>query len=186
MDTQTSTPGRVTGIFHEIGDADRVYSNLLSKGYTREDITVVMTDQTHQGHSEIASEEHSEHIESTHALDDAGRGALLGGTAGAIVSAIAVIGSNLALPGFGLVLMGPLLAALTGAAAGSLAGGTIGAIIGSGYPKEHAEYYESAIKEGGVMISVSPRDKADQEQIIEAFKACNGQSVFANDHVMTA
>jgi hypothetical protein len=185
MDTKTST-GRVTGIFPSIGDADRVYEYLLGKGYTREDVTVVMTDQTHQGHFESTSGEQREHVESTHALDDAGRGALLGGTAGAIVSAIAVVGSNLALPGFGLVLMGPLLAALTGAAAGSIAGGTIGAIIGSGYPKEHADYYENAIKDGGVMISVSPRDNTDKAQIIETFKACNGQSIYANDHVVTA
>lgn len=183
MDKQTTINSRVTSIFHNINDADLVYDFLLTKGYSKEDITIVMTDDTHKGHFQQVSMEAHE-AEETHALDDAGRGALLGGTAGAIISALAVIGSNLALPGFGLVMMGPLLAGITGAAAGSIAGGTIGAIIGSGYPKEHAEYYEKSIREGGIMISVSPRTVPDKLAIIEEFKKQNGQSIYADDHVV--
>jgi hypothetical protein len=180
MDTQTAINSRVTGIFHTITDADNVYYFLQRKGYTHDEITIVMTDKTHKGHFAT----HADKEEESHALDDAGRGALLGGTTGAIITVLAAIGSNLALPGFGLVMMGPLLAGLTGAAAGGLAGGTIGALIGSGYPKEHAEYYETSIQEGSVMISVSPKNALEKEEIIEEFKKCNGQSIYADDHVI--
>ncbi|WP_159473823.1 hypothetical protein [Dyadobacter sp. 3J3] len=180
MDSNTIINSRVTGIFLTIADADGAYEALLDKGYTRENISVVMSEVTHKGHF-LKIEDES--VETSHTLEDAGRGALLGGTAGAIVSAIAAIGSNLALPGFGLVLMGPLLAGLTGAAAGSIAGGTIGAIIGTtGYPDEHKEYYENSIQEGGVMISVSPKNALDKVEIMEAFEKNNGQRIFSNDH----
>ncbi len=179
MDSNTVINSRVTGIFLTIEDADGAYEALLNKGYTRENISVVMSDVTHKGHF-LKIEEES--VETSHTLEDAGRGALLGGTAGAIVSAIAAIGSNLALPGFGLVLMGPLLAGLTGAAAGSIAGGTIGAIIGAGYPDEHKEYYETSIQEGGVMISVNPKNALDKVEITEAFEKNNGQRIYSDDH----
>ena len=179
MDANTATHNKVTGIFVTIADADGAYEALMNKGYTREDISVVMSDVTHKGHF-LKIEDES--VETSHALEDAGKGALLGGTAGAIVSAIAAIGSNLALPGFGLVLMGPLLAGLTGAAAGSIAGGTIGAIIGAGYPDEHKEYYETSIQEGGIMISVSPKNALDKIEITKAFEKNNGQRIFSGDH----
>lgn len=179
MDSDTTINSRVTGIFLTIADADGAYEALLNKGYTRENISVVMSDVTHKGHF-LKVEDES--VETSHTLEDAGRGALLGGTAGAIVSAIAAIGSNLALPGFGLILMGPLLAGLTGAAAGSIAGGTIGAIIGAGYPDEHKEYYETSIQEGGVMISVSPKNALDKVEITEAFEKNNGQRIYSDDH----
>ncbi|MCF0057065.1 hypothetical protein [Dyadobacter sp. CY356] len=179
MDSNTGINGRVAGIFLTMADADGAYEALLNKGYTRENISVVMSEATHTGHSNSIKEES---IETSHTLEDAGRGALLGGTAGAIVSAIAAIGSSLALPGFGLILVGPLLAGLTGAAAGSIAGGTIGAVMGAGHPAEHKEYYETSIQEGGVMISVSPKNALDKVEIIEAFEKNNGQRIFSGDH----
>lgn len=179
MDTNTVIQSRVTGIFVTIADADGAYEALLNKGYTRENISVVMSDVMHKGHF-LKIEDES--VETSHTVEDAGKGALLGGTAGAIVSAIAAIGSNLALPGFGLVLMGPLLAGLTGAAAGSIAGGTIGAIVGAGYPDEHKEFYETSIQEGGVMISVSPKNALDKIEITEVFEKNNGQRIFSADH----
>jgi hypothetical protein len=175
MENNQTANNRVTAIFASSKDADEAYDSLIQRGYTKEEISVVMTEATHQ---RFRNESNGN---TTHAADDAGRGALLGGATGGIVAAIAAISTNLALPGLGLVLVGPVLAGLAGAAAGGVVGGTIGAIVGNGYPKEEADYYETSIKEGGIMISITPQHLADKDFIIEDFKKHNGQRIYADD-----
>ncbi len=57
------------------------------------------------------------------AAEGAGVGGAIGGTVGAIAAAIAAIGTSLVLPGLGLVIAGPIAAALAGAGAGAGAAG---------------------------------------------------------------
>lgn len=181
MESDKSIYGNVTAVFLTSHDVNGAYDTLIKRGYAPEEITVLMSDQTHIRDFHTAPEEKNE---STTTMSEAGRGALIGGATGALVTTLAVIGSNLVLPGLGLVFAGPIVAALTGAAAGSIAGGTIGAIIGSGYPEEEKVYYETSIKEGGIMLSVSPKTEIDREAIIADFTTFNGQRIFANQPSM--
>lgn len=168
---------RVTAIFNSRKDADNAYDALLLRGYAQDDISLVMSDTARQQYE--TSEDSGE--EKTHAAGDAGRGALLGGATGGIVTAIAAVSTNLALPGLGLLVVGPLLAGLAGTAAGGVVGGTIGAIVGNGYPKEDQEYYHTSIKEGGIMVSVSAPDLHERDLVIEDMKRHNGQRILADD-----
>ena len=65
----------------------------------------------------------------------AGIGGAIGSTVGAIIAAVAAVGTSLALPGLGLVIAGPLAAAIAGAGAGAAGDGLIGARVGG---MEHA------------------------------------------------
>jgi hypothetical protein len=181
METNKALYGNVTAIFLSSQDVNQAYDSLIRRGYSPEEITVVMTDETRSRQFHSQSTETDEHSST---MSDAGRGALIGGATGALVTTLAVIGSNLMLPGLGLVLAGPLVAALTGAAAGSIAGGTIGAIIGSGYSEDEKVYYETSIKEGGIMLSVRPKTETDRELIIDDFRTFNGQRVLENQPSM--
>lgn len=168
---------RITAIFESMQDADNAYDALLLRGYTPEQISVVMSDATHQqykaGKNPVTTK--------THVTDDAGRGALLGGATGGIATAVAAISTNLALPGLGLLVVGPLMAGLAGAAAGGIVGGTIGAIVGSGFPKEEADHYQTSLEEGGIMVSVSASNLHERDLVIEDMKRNNGRRIYADD-----
>lgn len=150
--TQT-TPGMMTGQFNDKQSLEAAYQSLRDQGYTEEEINVVMSDDTRKKFyandtdSEIGSK----------AAEGTGVGGAIGGTLGAIIAGVAAIGTNLVLPGVGLVVWGPLAAALAGAGAGGLAGGLVGALVGWGIPEEHAKVYEEGIKNGGTVLGVTPR-----------------------------
>jgi hypothetical protein len=177
MESLISKTEKVTGLFETHKDADHIFSTLLDKGYDRDEISVVMAKPENKSEEEL-----EEHPSETHASGDAKRGAIGGGAAGAVLKVIAAIGTNLVLPGVGLVLAGPLLAGLTGAAAGGLAGGTIGAIIGSGYAKDDVDYFEDKIKQGGIIISVEVKSHLNKESLAEEFRRCNGTRVLVSNN----
>lgn len=177
MERVNSKIEKVTGLFETHKDADHIFSTLLEKGYDREEISVVMAKPENR-----SEEDMEEHPAETHAASDAKRGAILGGAAGAVVTLVAALGTNLMLPGVGLLLAGPLLAGLTGAAAGGLAGGTIGAIIGSGYAKDDVDYYEDKIKQGGIIISVEVKSDLNKLDIANEFRKCNGTRILVSNN----
>ena len=107
---------------------------LIDRGYAEQDINVLMSEETRDkyykdGDSEVGNK----------ALEGTGVGAMVGGTLGAVIGGVAAIGSSLVIPGIGLVIAGPIVAALAGAGAGSLAGGLTGALIGWGIPEEQGD-----------------------------------------------
>jgi len=155
-----SRAGLVTGVFYDRETTENAYRDLIDHGYTEQEINVLMSEETRDKYyknsdSEIGSK----------ALEGTGVGAMVGGTLGAIVGGIAAVGSNLIIPGVGLVIAGPIVAALAGAGAGSLAGGLTGALIGWGIPEERVAHYEKGIREGGTVLGVTPRSEEDAAYI---------------------
>src|SRR5881275_3759602 len=114
----------VTGLFKSRAAAEAAVDALLKRGYTREEVSVLMSDATRS--KEFAVETRS------HAADGAGIGGAVGGTIGAVLAAIVAVGTSIAIPGLGLVVAGPIAAALAGAGAGGATGGVIGLLIGTG------------------------------------------------------
>ncbi len=148
----------VGGLFNDRDSAERAYSSLESRGYTKDDVNLVMSDDTR---NRYFSDGTADTGLGTKAMEGAGTGSAIGGTVGAVLAAIAAIGTSIALPGLGLIVAGPLAAALAGAGAGGLTGGLIGALVGSGIPEEHAAEYESGIKNGNIYMGVNPRTPED-------------------------
>jgi len=174
MNESTSQNRTVAGLFRDRESAERAYSSISSRGYTNDDVNLLMSDETRNRHfgegtpdTELGSK----------ALEGAGTGAAIGGTLGAIIGGIAAIGTNVLLPGLGLVVAGPLAAALVGAGAGGATGGLIGALVGSGIPEEHAAEYESGIKNGGIYMGVNPRTDEDAEYFHNEFNRSGGSHV---------
>ena len=157
----------LTALFTDRDSAEKAYNNLQGNGYTDKDVNLLMTDETRDTHF---AEEHRTHEETdlgNKAMEKAGVGSAVGGTIGAVAAAVAAIGSNLILPGLGLVVAGPLAAAFAGAGVGGLAGGIIGALVGAGIPEERAKEYETGIKNGGIVMGVRPRTEADVRYLQE-------------------
>ena len=174
MNEQVGQSRTVSGIFNDRESAERAYQSITSRGYGDNDVNLLMSDDTRNTHfgegtpdTELGSK----------ALEGAGAGSAVGGTLGAIIGGIAAIGTNLVLPGLGLVVWGPLAAALAGAGAGGLSGGLIGALVGSGIPEEHAAEYEEGIKNGGVYMGVNARNDEDADYFHNEFTKYGGSHV---------
>lgn len=159
----TARQQTINGLFRDKASAERAYDMLMDRGYTRDETSVVMSDETRARH--FGAETRTDSELGSKAAEGAGVGGAIGSVVGGIVGAIAAIGTSIVLPGLGLVVAGPLAAALAGAGAGGLTGGLIGALIGSGIPEERARSFEAGIKGGGILISVQPRTAAEAEQI---------------------
>lgn len=149
----------LTGLFRDRESAEGAYNSALGRGYTRDDVNLMMTDDTRDKY--FADGDNSEL--GSKALEGAGTGSAIGGTLGAIIGGIAAIGTSVLLPGIGLIVAGPLAAALAGAGAGGLTGGLVGALIGSGIPEEHARHYEEGVKNGGIVMGINPRTNEDAD-----------------------
>ncbi|MEO0332275.1 MAG: hypothetical protein AAF223_11420 [Bacteroidota bacterium] len=176
MNTATEKKaGLVTGVFATRESAEHAYNSLLKKGYKQDEITVLMSDNTRDTH--FADDNHDSKL-GNKAMEGAGTGSAIGGTTGAIIGALAATGLSVALPGLGIVLAGPLAGALAGAGAGGLTGGIIGALVGAGIPKERAERYEHHIKEGNIVIGVTPRDENDATAIQEDWNTYQGEDIY--------
>ena len=160
----------VTGMFRDKDSAERAYSTLQSRGYSNDDIHVIMSDETRKKH--FASEVKKTEI-GTKAMEGAGTGSAIGGTVGAIAGAIAAIGTTLLIPGLGIVVAGPIVAAAAGAGAGGLTGGIIGALVGSGIPEARATLYEKGVKEGNIVIGVNARNPQDADYVENDWRSNN-------------
>ena len=147
---------QVFGTFKDRDSAERAYNSLGSRGYTDKDVNLMMTDETRQ---KYFSDQDT--ALGSKAMEGASTGAAIGGTTMGILGALAAIGTSVALPGLGLILAGPLVAGLAGAGAGGLAGGLIGSLVGWGIPEDHAKRYENDLKNGGIVMGVTPRNTED-------------------------
>ena len=159
----------VTALFKSKVAAESAVDALLKRGFSRDDISVLMSDATRT--KEFAIQTRS------HAADGLGIGAAAGGAVGAVLAAIAAVGSTLFLPGLNLVIAGPIAAALAGAGAGGAAGGVIGALVGAGIPEYRAKVYEAGIKGGGILIGVEARSDEEVDRLEDLLTELGGEHV---------
>jgi hypothetical protein len=160
--SRTATTGLLTATFHSLDSAERAYQYLLDRGYSSDDISIMMSDETRAKHFPAGTKTTTEF--GNKAAEGGLTGAAIGGTAGAIAGALAAA-ATIAIPGLGFVIAGPVAAALAGLGAGGAAGGIIGALVGAGIPEERARSYEADIKGGNIVLVVTPRNELDGEII---------------------
>ncbi|HZS07306.1 MAG TPA: hypothetical protein VFD58_20885 [Blastocatellia bacterium] len=172
----TNRSRMVTGTFRDRENAERAYQSVTSRGYGGKDVNLLMSDETRNKY--FSSGTAKETDLGSKALEGAGTGGAIGGTVGAIVAALAAVGTSLAIPGLGIVIAGPIAAALAGAGAGGLTGGIIGALVGAGIPEDRAKLYESDLKNGGIVMGVTPRTDADAEYFEREWKNNHGENIY--------
>ncbi len=146
----------VTGLFKTRAAAEAAVDAIIKRGYTRDDISVLMSDSTKS--KEFAVETRS------HAVDGLGIGGAIGGTVGAVLAAILAVGTSIAIPG-GIFVAGPIAAALAGAGAGGATGGLIGLLIGTGIPEHRAKVYDAGLRGGGILLGVEAKSKDDVDKL---------------------
>jgi len=172
----TGKSGMLTGMFRDRESAEKSYNSALSRGYTKDDMNVMMSDQTRD--SWFSDSDTDDAGLGSKAMEGAGTGSAIGGTLGAIIAGIAAIGTSVLIPGLGLVVAGPIAAALAGAGAGGLTGGLVGALVGSGIPEDRAVQYEEGIKNGGLVMGINPRNDDDATYFENDWRTNRGEHIY--------
>jgi len=173
----TGSGSMVTGLFPDRESAEAAYNSAHARGYSKDDVNLVMSDETRKRH--FAGDTLGTETElGNKAAEGAGIGGAIGGTVGAVLAGIAAVGTSLALPGIGLVVAGPLAAAIAGAGAGAAGGGLLGALIGWNIPEERVKHYEEGIKNGGILMGLRTKTDDDASHFENEWKQNRGEYIY--------
>jgi uncharacterized protein YjbJ (UPF0337 family) len=168
-------PNLVTGMYDTPESAGKAYQDLTTRhGYTSDDISVVMSDETRKRHFGRVE---ADNAFGTKAAEGAGVGGGIGIGVGAAIGALVAAATAIAIPGLGLVVAGPLAGAIAGAGAGGAAGTLIGALVGAGIPENRAAEYERGLKDGGIVIGTRARDEAHAAALERDFRSYGARNV---------
>src|SRR5258708_37407813 len=104
----------MTGIFRDPEAAERAYGSLTARAYGKDDVSLLMSDDTRARCFPPTAVEKTEL--GTKAAERAGVGGVTGGALGALLMGLAAAG--VAVPGLPIIAMGPRAAPLAAARAG--------------------------------------------------------------------
>jgi hypothetical protein len=157
------TIGRtVVALFDERSEAEGAIRDLKNAGFTNEQIGVATQEGVGAGDDRSGSEAEDEAtiVEDANGLaEGATAGALTGGVIGGLLGLI----SSLLIPGIGPLVVGGVLAStLMGMGVGAATGGLIGALVGMGVPEEEARYFDTGLREGRTLVTVSDTSGAPE------------------------
>lgn len=162
---------QVSGILRSPREVEELLTALHSRGLDEEDISVVMSEKTHNEFFAIKDE--------TKAPEGATIGGLSGGLLGIIIGGLTVAGTVL-LPGVGLLVAGPLIGALTAGAIGTAAGSLVGGLIGAGIPEHEAKFFEDSLKESGNVLVVAHVPHEEVPEVKSLFQRSGATAVKAH------
>jgi hypothetical protein len=171
-----NSPGTVSGVFFTKKDADRAYHALLRRGHSHEDISVLMSDETLNKYERPHPEDDEEFVtteEDAHVLPEKPQGI--------IAKAIISITSIISIPGLGIAISNTLLKKIYDLTAEESAEKTVNGILSTSVPGEHTGAYGDSMKEGGIIISVDPRNTQEKKEIVRDFREHNGQDILGDD-----
>lgn len=135
----------ITATFKTRLAAEDALRRLEARGFTEDQISIVVTDET-RGKSFAIKE-------GTKAEEGLATGATVGGLAGAVLAGLTTAGT-VVIPGLNLVVFGTLVGAAAGLGAGAATGGLLGALIGAGIPEHEVKRYEQELKDGSILLAV--------------------------------
>jgi len=130
------------GSFAALPAADRAVGRLLAGGFTKDEITVVCSDEAKERH--FRQYEHQDPAGS-HTEGSVAAGTSIGAAVGGL-TAIAVGAATGAVP--------LIIAGAAGLSAGSALGGFLSAMITRGGEKELANFYDQNIRDGKILVAV--------------------------------
>jgi hypothetical protein len=129
------------GVFATVEDARQAVRGLLDAGFTKDQITVVCSDETKERYFQ-----EFEHQEPAGTYTPTA--SILGGTIGALVGGLTVIGAAIGTGSLALWAAGPVTAW-----AGGVTGGLVGAMMTRGVEKELANFYQQAVMKGQILVA---------------------------------
>lgn len=149
--------------------ANNLVDHLLAEDFVNEEISILYPNQKNEKKFDARTQQKFKTEKHSRALE----GGILGGSLGLLAG----IGA-LAIPGVGpFIAAGPIMGALSGSAVGGGLGLLLGALIGSGLPEFEAKKYETALKQGKILISVRAHDDKELARASEIMKKNGGEEI---------
>lgn len=131
----------IVGVFADRMSAEQAITDLKDAGFDTSRMGLLMQNR-----------EETKRAASDTGVNAVG-GAVMGGALGGAIGAILAATGTFVIPGIGpFVSAGILATAIAGGAVGAIAGG----LVGLGIPREEADYYETRVRAGGVLVTVDP------------------------------
>lgn len=143
----------VTGLYETPSRAARAVQALEEHGVPSDEISLLIGDNFDREAFAVKPQ--------TKMPEGAALGAATGGAIGALVGGLTAVGT-IATGGAGLLVAGPIVAALAGAGAGAAGGGVLGGLVGAAIPEHEIKHYEDALSKGSVLIGVTCKDDNDK------------------------
>lgn len=171
----TKNAKMLTAVIRDRNAAVHTFEWLQNHGYSSHDINIMMSADTHSCFKDKGPE--GKLKAGDMGMEGVAAGGTIGTAIGATVGAILAIGTSVAIPGLGLIVAGPILAALAGGGAGAVAGGAVGGLVGLGIPESNSKAYEEALKTGGVVFGVVPHSSEDATKIKTYLKSHGGENI---------
>lgn len=161
----------IYGILENAPQANSAINDLFQAGFTRDDLSVISKDNI------SIDNRVEERTTADNVGASAATGAVAGGALGAIAGLLVGVGAVTLPPIGGIVIAGPVAAALgisttaastvAGGGIGALSGGLVGGLVGLGIPKEAAVVYEERLTNDGVLLAVVCETEEEGEKATE-------------------
>ncbi len=165
----------LTGLFTNRESVDNAYLLLHEKGYTNDEINIIMSDETRAKYFPHDTDENSI---GDKVLEGAGKGAAIGGTIGTITGIVAALATSFVIPGLGILIAGPIAAALAGAGTGIVTGGIIGSLMGAEISEEQAKLYTSEVKNGHILLAIHPKNEDDATYFEKSWRVNRDEGLY--------
>ncbi len=158
----------LTAIFDSHPEAARALESLVAAGFDTSKISFIASDDFDADTFGVES--------GSKMAEGVAIGAGTGGAIGAVVAGLTLVGA-VASGGAGLVVAGPLVAALAGAGAGAAGGSVLGGLIGLAIPEHEIKHYEEAIERGSVLVGVECDDSDERKAAKAVFERHNAEKI---------
>jgi hypothetical protein len=165
----------VTGLFSDGDSAERAYQACVERGYEIGEVNVVVSEETRK--QLVSDDSKITTLLASRKAEGGEQGGPRGGDIGILVTVLAAVGAALALPALGVVVAGPIAAALAGAGAAGVAVGLMGVLGDWGVPEERRRRYEAGIQAGGILMMVEARSDEDARQIEQEWQGIGGHHI---------
>ena len=165
----------VVGFFTDGAAGESAYTLLKELGYGENEINVLLSDES----KKLYFPDPGFRGEAVGATATSGPavGAAVGAGTGVVLGGMLGVAAVIALPGIGLLALGPLAAIVTGSGFGGLSGGLLGSLLGVAIPEDQANAYEDKLRKGNILIGVSPRSSEDRQKIINEWDLLGAEIV---------
>jgi outer membrane lipoprotein SlyB len=146
------------GVFADMSAADAAVARLHAAGFEKERITVVCSPS-------CPHVEFGDHQDKPPAGTSTPKAAASGGAIGALLGGFTSVAGAMIGGGTGLLVAGPLVLGVGG---GALAGAFIGAMLSRGVETEATDFYDQAVQEGKVLVSVETIEENREQRLSDA------------------
>ena len=141
-----------------MSEARRAVERLLAAGFTKDEISVLCSNETRQQYFHEFEHQRPGGKETPAAV-------VAGGAIGAAVGGLATLAAALATGGIALIFTGGVAIW-----SGTIVGGLVGAMMTRGVEKELADYYEQSVAKGKILVAAEIHPPESRSRLVEAEK----------------